>query len=364
MRADPFRVQSNSTYGRQNRNATASTSKSSAAPPRPRQAASTSTTAVVAPSLNSYERALLTALHSMARPIMATPSYNETLQQLKGALFDKDYERAFGGETDDLRMIYSTRWVPARAVIYRRIFQENSRAIMTAIKGKAKQSDDDDDDDPNSSTRVVMVGGGAGSEVVAFTSWIVEKLVNEGLVVPRLDIVPIDTADWTTVLKAQQAQLSELHPQLDSQVKVTFLKDDILNLTTSTDKLINWSSTRLVTILFTISELFLQSRSKTFQLLSHISKQTLQGTLLLIVESASLALIPVGSSGRNYPVGMLLDGVLTLDKGKQSHERAQWECLQSEDAKWYRLPTTEAAQVYPGQQLENTRVVLRLYRKL
>ncbi|KAK4050872.1 hypothetical protein OIV83_003294 [Microbotryomycetes sp. JL201] len=295
----------------------------------------------------------------MARPIMSQTTFGQTLQQVKGALYDKDYERAFG--TDRYRLAYCARWVPSRALIYRRIFAENSRAISTAIKGKGKLCQDDEADAGQQGTRVVMVGGGAGSEVVAIASWFAQQLVHGAEdMTTALNVTPVDTADWAHVLTAQQEAINRTHPQLENRFAVNFVRDDILDPTTQS---LDWQSTSLVTILFTISELFLQSRPKTFSLLSTISTRVGPGTLLLIVESVALASIPVGSSGRSYPVGMLLDGALTLDKGKHDNERAQWECLCSEDAKWYRLPS-DAQDAYPGQQLENTRVVIRLYRRL
>ncbi|KAK4047211.1 hypothetical protein OIO90_006274 [Microbotryomycetes sp. JL221] len=362
------RVQSNSTYRQRNndnnptKSSFSSTSRSKASSSS--SAASSSST----PSpISSAEQVLLSCLHQISKPYMTRLTFGATMQQLKKHLFDKDYEKAFG--TDDLRFAYTTRWVPSRALIYRRIFEENNRVLTKSLglsfsepSGVANDNNGENTR-PRKRTKVVQIGGGAGSEVVALSSWFAEKLVDEGVTNVDLDITAVDTANWSSVLRAQQQALITTYPQLEQpkpRLSISLSHADVLN---TTQTMIDWSRTNLVTILFTISELFLQSRTKTLSMLSTLSNEMTSGSLLLIVESASLSLIPVGTSGRSYPLGLLLDGALTLDKGRHQEERAKWECLTSEDAKWYRMPLG-AEESYPGQQLENSRLVLRLYRRL
>jgi 25S rRNA (uracil2843-N3)-methyltransferase len=170
----------------------------------------------------------------------------------------------------------------------------------------------------------------------------------------------VDQSDWSAVLKQQEAALLAGYPSLGDRLSVRFQHSDILDPTASS--LLPFPTASVITLLFTISELFLQSRSATLSLLSTITNQTRPGTLLIIVESASLGQIPIGTSGNTYPLGMLLDSALTQTKGRAEEDRAKWEILQEEENKWYRMPTG-SEECYP-LKLENSRVVSRVLRRL
>lgn len=250
---------------------------------------------------------------------------------------------------------------------------------------------------------VVMIGAGAGSEVVALGGVLGAALASSASSAqdgakpfrrPRIAVHAADQGSWSTLLGKMEAELHEEWPALEGDETtgggfgVNFVRGDILAaapapspLSTSADEPAAPSSTsptaaadalglpfsspslRLITICFTITELLLQSRLSTLRLLSSISRSAPSGTLLLIVESASLALIPLGKEGRTYPLGTLLDHALCGAQGDGA-----WETVKSEDAKWYRMPDG-ADEVYNagGQgaivKLENSRVVLRLFKK-
>lgn len=276
-----------------------------------------------------------------------------------------------------------------------------------------------------------MIGGGAGSELCALASML-ERLPTEAWNDPpstspdsannddpssstvsarrQVAITILDSADWSTILESQRTGLLSAFPSLQNRLNLTFSCADVLNLSPSTLSSLPLSSTRLTTILFTIHELFLQSRTKTLSFLSTLSTTVPKGSLLLIVESASLSTIPIGTAGREYPLGMLLDTALTQDKKTQiaastpatasptprssgsnsapadssnrsgsadstittttnSVDRAKWECLRAEDeGQWYRLPQDSSDLYGAGTganvKLENSRVVIRLYRRL
>ncbi|GAA5822716.1 hypothetical protein JCM5353_000640 [Sporobolomyces roseus] len=142
----------------------------------------------------------------------------------------------------------------------------------------------------------------------------------------------------------------------------------LLNLDLSSPNL------KLVTICFTITELLLQSRPSTLRFLSTLTASAPTGSApkdshLLFIGFVPLALIPIGTSGRTYPLGQLLDHALCGGGG----EEAKWEIVKSEEGKWFRMPEG-AEDVYNRDveesgkgmhvKLENSRVVLRLYRKL
>jgi 25S rRNA (uracil2843-N3)-methyltransferase len=109
--------------------------------------------------------------------------------------------------------------------------------------------------------------------------------------------------------------------------------NDCLNIPTTTaitatptpaaTPIIDYASASLITLLFTISELFLQSRLKTVAMLNHITASTSPSTLLLIVESAALSDIPLGTTGKTYSLGTMLDYTLCDDKSRT--QLAGWE---------------------------------------
>lgn len=303
---------------------------------------------------------------------ISAPDFKQTLQAVKGHLYEKQYAEAFGQES--YRRAYEARWVPSRAIVYRRILREFAEELKRALF----------DDESNFNATAVMIGGGAGSEFCALTS-VLERMPAEAWRDPaphgdggrrrKLTVAVVDSADWSTTLTSQHAGLLSAFPSLEGRLAVEFRKEDILSppstsepvpavITTPLDSVL--SSARLVTILFTISELFLQSRPATLSLLSRLSRTCSRGCLLLIVESASLSSIPIGKEGRVYALAPMLDLALAQDKGRGDGQRAQWESvetLEEDEGKWYRLPQDVGA-VYGGVKLENTRVVMRLYRKL
>jgi 25S rRNA (uracil2843-N3)-methyltransferase len=85
---------------------------------------------------------------------------------VKAALYDKNYAKAFGSE--EYRFAYALRWVPSRAVIYRRIFKEigGGRTLQRALMGSAAAAAEAQEKGETVVRKAIMLGGGAGSEVI------------------------------------------------------------------------------------------------------------------------------------------------------------------------------------------------------
>lgn len=234
-------------------------------------------------------------------------------------------------------------------------------------------------------SEVIMIGSGAGAELLALGSLLGSSKRVEGKSVPRIKVKAIDQGSWGSLVnKMDQGMKEEWSALNDDKFQLEFLQGDLLSdysatpPTSSTPSFpplnLNLGSPnlKLVTILFTITELLLQSRPSTLRFLSTLTSSAPKGLHLLIIESASLALIPIGTGGRTYPLGTLLDHALTGAAGG-SGEDGKWEIVKSEEAKWFRMPEG-AEEVYNKDveengkgikvKLENSRVVLRLYRKL
>lgn len=398
--------------------------------------------------------ALLSLLARLFAPLRRSPNFAATLQHVKGLLYDKQYLAAFGTDTDNgerWRQVYAARWVPSRAIIYERIFEECALAhhlewdrteqlasaanrsaadalaqerataklrrrlkqegrtpeqVREALAEMEAQAGREAEEARELASRngadevveAVMIGAGAGSEVVALGAVLGAAATAEARRLqqqqqqqaedaptpprrPRIKVRAVDQGSWGTLLDTMTGGLREEYPSLDGTsdaaaqenpaFDVDFIRGDVLDATTAAGRL-DFSSPnlRLVTICFTVTELLLQSRLGTLRLLSSISRSAPRGTLLLIVESASLAQIPLGQEGRTYPLGQLLDHALcgADERESGSSDKSAWEVVRSEDAKWYRM-ADDADEVYNAAgagfrvKLENSRVVLRLYRK-
>lgn len=411
-----------------------------------------------ADSSSSSSTQLLALLSRLFAPLRRSPTFSATLQHVKGLLYDQQYLAAFGTESEEgerWREVYAARWVPSRAVIYQRIFEECDIARHLGWQTPSDETNEEGGQRPRSEEEeleqereraklrrrlrqegksageisqavdvleqklraarapagseaegapavvdAIMIGAGAGSEVVALgavlgvaATGVEEESPSESAPdsdrrPPRVRVQAVDQGSWDVLLDKMAQGLREAWPPLgrehaDQQQQprfdVRFVKGNVLDdkmITTaagsssSSAPMIDFGSRtlRLITICFTITELLLQSRLETLRLLSTISRSAPSGTLFLIVESASLAQIPIGQEGRTYPLGKLLDHALCGGGGAGEQGGGAWEILKSEDAKWYRMPD-DADEVYNAMgkgtkvKLENSRVVLRLYRK-
>ncbi|GAA5965758.1 hypothetical protein JCM21900_002128 [Sporobolomyces salmonicolor] len=388
-------------------------------PTRPRPKPTTSSTAAALPESTRQLVALLSRLFT---PFRTSPTFTPTLQHVKGLLYNKQYLEAFATDSDEgerWREVYVSRWTPARALMYERILREcgvaealgwaeeredgerevserrreKEREAKAAERAKVKAVDGRQQE-----KEVIMIGAGAGSEVLGLACVLGsaaagkdqdededEAVAERRQRRPRVTVKAIDQGSWGALIGKMGQGIREEWPVLAGELQdgaagdfeVEFIKGDVLqpfspapapsdssaNSTPSASHLLNLDysspSLSLITICFTISELLLQSRLSTLRFLSHLTSSSPSGVHLLIVESASLALIPLGKSGRTYPLGQLLDHALCGD--------GKWNVVKSEETQWYRMPegAEEAYNRGTGTRvkLENSRVVIRLYRK-
>lgn len=320
-----------------------------------------------------------------------TSTLPQTLREVKGHLYNRDFIKAFGSE--EYLQAYVVRWSPSRALAYKRILLDTCEAVRSIFDvGKR---------DPNKTTEVVCIGGGAGAEVVAIAAAVRElveqkkevteeegletiqqEVANETLddvinkanenepengqkgstAVSRLHVTAIDIASWTTIIVPLVTALREpTVPQKASFVSeelfsATFHQGDILSPPTTA---LITKSTTLITLLFTTNEIFTQSTSNTTAFLSNLGDRVSSGTLLMVVESAgSYSMIKVGE--KEYPMPWLLDLILVGSQGNED-DSPGWRKIVAEDSNWYRLP--KEGLKYPIE-LENMRYLVRVYQKL
>ena len=329
-----------------------------------------------------------------------TNTLPQTLQEVKGHLYNRDYFKAFGLE--EYLQAYVVRWSPSRALAYKTIFLDTCKEIR-GVFGV-------DEEGCSQNAQVVCIGGGAGAEVVGIAAAVKEltkeseeiheeekpkalgqrdeqrneqrddtKALGEAGSNPRsnqeqkerrksiepslsrLHVTVIDIASWTNVISSLVSSLtqsSESRPSFVSPnlFSATFHQGDVLSA--STASLIT-KSTSLITLLFTTNELFTQSTSKATAFLSSLGDRVSSGALLMVVESAgSYSIVKVGE--KEYPMPWLLDLILV---GRQGDEDGNgvWKKNVSEDSNWYRLPKEGLR--YPIE-LENMRYLVRVYQRV
>lgn len=298
--------------------------------------------------LSSEEVSLLKACAEIFAPTLALPENTLTaaIQQVKSALYDRNYALAFS--TDVHCKAYCARWIPSRALIYRR--------LLSRLEWTPEQV---------GQTQWILLGGGPGSELLA--------LATLSSPTATLHTVAVDSADWSACHQAYLDHFAQEEEDNDNKTTVRELKTpkldstlrqvDMLDATAFSQLLATLpprphpDAPRFVTLFFTLHELLLASRAKTVAMLRQLTDVCRPRDQLLVVESASLGTVSLGEKKTEYSLTWLLEHLL-LAAGDWTLESDM-----SADKEWYRLPTQAALQVYPIK-LENTRVLVRLFTKL
>ena len=340
-----------------------------------------------------------------------------TLQEVKDALFQRDFETAFGSEK--YLQGYAVRWSPSRTLGYANllawIWAEKAkneelmkRLIRHTVVAPTVESRTEH------TLRVVCFGGGA-AELMAFASllrYLCSDVADKSSPadfkeVPReplsslsisdfssthmsalVDLHLVDAADWSSVVSklysglttppvlskyasatARTSNAAFLPPQ---NIKSSFTRADVLEASTEYLRSMIGPSPTLITLLFTLNELYSTSISKTTAFLLKLTMMVPRDTLLLVVDSpGSYSETPLGNAKegqtegekKKYPMQWLMDHVL-LEKHVKKVEGVEvtpkWEKLVDEESRWYRL---DEGLKYPVS-LENMRFQVHLFKRL
>ena len=328
------------------------------------------------------------------------PGFSTIVQQIKQHLFNRDFKSAFGQES--FLEAYAMRWSPGRALAYTEIFyqvlSENQLEHQTLKQDSRGLPLAASEMQSASTKQIVCIGGGAGAELVAAAAYL--QLIGR----PRIDfddpegrskcsptsiaIKSIDIADWSTVLEKLHScmtaapPISEYsssaakaaNPALITPAACTlgFMQEDVLNIN-NRDFATVFSDVVLVTLMFTLNELYSSSISATTNFLLSLTIFLKPGTLLLVVDSpGSYSTVHVGkassvddgSTRKRYPMQWLLDHTLlesaAISTSKNTSAERQWKKLESKESEWFRLSNELR---YPVN-LEDMRYQLHLYRRL
>ncbi|KAF2214727.1 hypothetical protein CERZMDRAFT_65962 [Cercospora zeae-maydis SCOH1-5] len=282
------------------------------------------------------------------------------LQEVKTHLYRRDFAAAFA--KDEYLRVYASRWSPSRALGYLQIFS-HVQAIL--CEGR----------DENEPLKAVCLGGGAGAELVALAAWLSERRGDS--LKSRISALFLDIAAWGPTVS--QLRHAVVNPPVLSQYAsaaakaanvsllpeeafaANFQQADALDIDDSQSKTI-YEKTDLITLLFTLNELYSTSVPKTQKMLARITEAAPPGAHLLVVDSpGSYSTVSINGAEKKYPMQWLLDHTLLGSQQKRGEEEipAKWEKLVSDESRWFRLPQGLEYRL----ELENMRYQIHLYRR-
>lgn len=332
-----------------------------------------------------------------------------TLHVINTALSEKDFETAF--QTDEYREAYAVRWGPSRALCYANLLagivssEASDESWVTNFSNGGK--------DAHFPMRAVCLGGGA-AEVMAFGA-LLRHLKPEALgkhspgqaeagedQVSRmndltegdhqnstrsLQLTLIDTTNWASVVAklgrglttppllskyaSETARAKNASLISPDSMQVTFSQESILASGIENLKALIGPDAALITMFFTLNDLFAASVSQTSKFLVEVTIAASEGSLLLVVDRpGSYSETGVGKDATNeaprrIPMAWLMDRML-LGQGRKAEEggttdsETRWEKLIGDECRWHRL---EEGLEFPVS-LENTKFQMHLFRRL
>ena len=299
-----------------------------------------------------------------ALPTPADTNLKQVIQDVKGHLFNRDFASAFG--TEQYLHAYALRWSASRALAYADIIAAFDAKHLW-LKGHATM--------PNqthnmSRAEILCVGGGAGAEVVALAA------IANVISVSRLSVTALDVADWSSILtkltttvtkpprllyasgQERDASQALLDP---ASLHLGFQKRDILECSAEDLKLLVVDAS-LVTLMFTLNELFSTSVAKTTSFLLNLTDFMRPKSWLLVVDSpGSYSEITLGTDddARQYPMKWLLDHTLQHVAGNNANGTSKWSKHEADDSRWFRI---NEKLTYP-LKLESMRYQIHVYQR-
>lgn len=189
----------------------------------------------------AHQQALLDVFRSTFNSVLSSASFNTTLQEVKTALFRRDFNTAFGN--DEYLEAYAARWSPTRALCYASVFArlqvhlaactfntaaqnpigeqlvvgDASPSLPEDFSDAAKHDDNVGATTANqnstpAATRTLkaLAIGGAAAEAVAFGSFLNQQRTQHPEAHPSLsgEITLLDIAPWSNVVASLRTALT------------------------------------------------------------------------------------------------------------------------------------------------------------
>lgn len=193
----------------------------------------------------------------------------------------------------------------------------------------------------------------------------------------RADLLLIDTARWKNVVEKLHTGLITPPPLskyasasaraankslLESEdISATFSAKDVLELSKDQIEEMVGKKPMLVTLLFTLNELYTASIGKTTTFLLNLTAAVPPGTLLLVVDSpGSYSETTIGAEAKKYPMLWLLNHtLLETEKSRGQESTPKWKTLVSEESRWFKIPESLRYSI----KLESMRYQIHLYSR-
>lgn len=313
---------------------------------------------------------MLDVFRNTFKSVLTSPDeMSKTLQEIKTALFNREFDKAFGNE--EYLDAYAARWSPTRALCYERVLHRATVELNmeTTYPGYDPNRNITELPKPPRTLRVVSIGGGA-AELAAVAAFLRGELQQT----TSAELVLVDSGPWKSTVDKLYAGLTTpptVSPYANAAAKaaaaaagpfisadrlsVRFEQHDVLSLSSEKLQSIVDDKPVLLTLCFTLNELFTAGGlAKTTVFLSTLTAVLPLDSLLLIVDSAgSYSEVGVGSSAKKYPMQWLMDKVLSGDR-----DGRWWAKVEADESVWFRLkPNLD----YPIQ-LENMRHQVHVHR--
>ena len=292
---------------------------------------------------------------------------SEVLQQVKGHLYNRAFSTAFGKQ--EYLRVYASRWSPSRALAYLQILRDVQHLVLA--DDAVRQADD------GGMRKLVSLGGGAGAELVAIAGWL--STIREADDNHRIEAHFLDVAAWDMTVQELRRravippEISRYASAAAKEANRALLSDESFAVQYSQQDLLHWdehsqratlANAKLVTLMFTLNELYSTSMQKTQNFLKQLTWVMSPGEFLLVVDSpGSYSTVSINGAEKKYPMQWLLDFTLLEAPQIDMHGQggpAKWQKVMSDESRWFRL--LEGLQ-YPIE-LENMRYQIHLYRKL
>lgn len=328
-----------------------------------------------------HQQKLLSIFQGTFNAVLTSGNFNAILQEVKSALFKREFDVAFGKE--EFLEAYAARWSPTRTLCYASVFDgigSHLEAICHADQNgderKEKKDEDDEEESETPRSLRVLAIGGAAAELMAFASHLSRQDANLSGAITLVDIAP-----WNGVVEKLSEGL-KLPPPMSKYAsaamhaantpineperlkEITFKEQDVFALDQDgLAALVSAGSQPqpiLVTLLFTLNELFTSGGiGKTTTFLLTLASLLPVGSLLLVIDSpGSYSETTVGKEAKRYPMAWLLDRILT-GTADDEEESEKWEKVESKDSVWFRL----GGELRYPIPLEDMRYQMHLYRK-
>ena len=268
-----------------------------------------------------------------------------TIQTVKQALYARDFAAAF--DTEEKRRAYALRWSVTRAAGYAAVFGElevlrqgeagEGEGVRIQGREEGEASKGGEAKTREKGIKVLALGGGGGAEIVGL-AFAAASSTGVSDAERDINIHVIDSADWTHVTESLVSTLTTKTSSDDnnnnnnkSRVHATFTQQNILTLTHP--EIANLvQNINLVTLCFTLNELYASSMSQTTVLLLALTEGMARGSLLLVVDSAgNYSSVNLGAGEKRYPMLWLLEHTMLGIVGA-----GVWEVVVKEEGRWWR----------------------------